>query len=158
MPTPTRRYSGLAGFDIGTTDVIPGFDVKTPDVAAPSTPPPERSLIDNHELITDLARYAENLCSESAIRKKWKLDEATWELLGDSDELIRAVEEEQVRRVRSGQLKREKAQAHIVRGVDVLATVMDNPRANDRHRIDSIRALDQLADPGPQAGVEQERI
>jgi len=82
---------------------VPGFNIDIDDAPAPSTPPLERSLIDNHELITDLARFSEALCTESAIRKKWRLSEDTWELLGSSDELVRAIEEEKTRRIRSGQ-------------------------------------------------------
>jgi hypothetical protein len=36
---------------------------------------------------------------------------------------------------------------------------MDDPQANARSRVDSIKALDALADPGPQhAAAEQDRI
>jgi len=145
-PLP-RRYSE-----------VPGFNVDWDDAPTPSSPPLERSLIDNHELITDLARFSEALCTESAIRKKWRLSEDTWELLGSSDELVRAIEEEKTRRIRSGTTKRELAQQHILRGPNVLATIMDDPKANARHRVDSIKALNAIADPGPQTAAEQERI
>src|SRR5215813_10733027 len=137
---------------------VPGFNIESDDAPTPSSPPLERSLIDNHELITDLARFSEALCTESAIRKKWRLSEDTWELLGSSDEFVRAVEEEKTRRIRSGATKRELAQAHIIRGPNVLATIMDDPKANARHRVDSIKALNAIADPGPEAAAEQERI
>ena len=140
--TPQRRYAG-----------VPGFDVDEPSPW--SKPAPDRSLIDNHELITDLARFSEALCTESAIRKKWRLSEETWELLGSSDELIRAIEEEKTRRIRSGATKRELAQQHVIRGPNVLATIMDDPKANARHRVDSIKALNAIADPGPEAAAEQ---
>src|SRR5215472_6968938 len=146
MATP-RKYPGL-----------PGFDIDWDDTLTPSSPPLERSLIENHELITDLARFSETLCTESAVRKKWRLSEETWELLGASDELVRAIEEEKTRRIRSGATKRELAQQHIIRGPNVLATIMDDPKANARHRVDSIKALNAIADPGPQAAAEQERI
>ena len=116
------------------------------------------NFIDNHELITDLARFSEALCTESAIRKKWRLSEETWELLGSSDELIRAIEEEKTRRIRSGATKRELAQAHIIRGPTVLASIMDDPRANARHRVDSIKTLNAIADPGPEAAVGEEKV
>src|SRR5262249_16110800 len=54
--------------------------------------------------------------------------------------------------------KRELAQQHILRGPNVLATIMDDPKANARHRVDSIKALNAIADPGPQTAAEQERI
>jgi hypothetical protein len=148
MATPTKQYAG-----------VPGFNIDFDDVTTPSSPPSlERSLIDNHELITDLARFSEALCTESAIRKKWRLSEDTWELLGSSDELVRAIEEEKTRRIRSGATKRELAQQHIIRGPNVLATIMDDPKANARHRVDSIKTLNAIADPGPQTTAEQERI
>jgi hypothetical protein len=139
---------------------VPGFDIgplTPPSPPAPARPDLTKSLHENSELITSLCRFAEGLETESSVRKRWRLSEETWELLGSDDELVRAIEEEKIRRVRSGQLKREKAQAHIVRGVDVLATIMDDPKANNRHRVDSIKALDSLTGD-PQAAPEQERI
>jgi len=140
-----------------TPRITPGFNVSGDD----APPPPARvakpdvatSFISNHELITDLARFSEGqpLCTESAIRKKWRLSEETWELLGGSDEMIRAVEDAKAHRIRSGATKRELAQAHILRGPDVLASIMDDARASPRHKVDSIKALNAIADPGPEA-------
>src|SRR5215471_11122000 len=143
-----------------STKCVPGFVVNDEPPLTPSSPPLERSLIDNHELVTDLAKFSEGqpLCTESAIRKKWRLSEETWELLGSSDELVRAIEEEKTRRIRSGATKRELAQQHIVRGPNVLASIMDDTKANARHRVDSIKALNAIADPGPEAAAAQERI
>src|SRR5262249_16467717 len=136
----------------------PGFDVSD-DVAPPnSIPDRTRALRENSELVQDLCRYAENLASESAIRKKWKLNEEVWEALGADDELVRAVEEERTRRIRSGATKRESAQAHVVRGPGVLASIMDDPKANARHRVDSIKALDAIAAPESQAAENTERF
>src|SRR5262249_16782450 len=138
---------------------IAGFDIGTDDVATPSSVPDlTRSLRENSELVQDLCRYAENLASESAVRKKWRLSEETWGALGADDELVRAIEEEKARRIRSGALKRELAQTHVIRGPNVLATIMDDPRANARHRVDSIKALNAIADPGPETAAEQDRV
>src|SRR5262249_25464684 len=57
-----------------------------------------------------------------------------------------------------GATKRELAQQHIIRGPNVLATIMDDPRQSAHHRVDSVKALNAIADPGPQAAAEQERI
>jgi hypothetical protein len=35
---------------------------------------------------------------------------------------------------------------------------MDDPKANARHRVDSIKALDALADPGPQTATAADRF
>src|SRR5262249_1074714 len=123
-----------------------------------SVPDLARPFRENLELITDLARYSETLLSESAVRRKWRLDEDVWEALGADDELVRAIEEERARRVRSGALKRELAQTHVIRGPGVLASIMDDPRASARHRVDSIKALNAIADPGPEGAVEEEKV
>ena len=143
-PLPRR----VAGFDVG------------PDDRPPWTKPAldHRALLNNPELISDLARFAETLYTESAVRKKWRLNEEVWEQLGSDDEFVRAVEEEKTRRIRSGATKRELAQAHVVRGPGVLASIMDDPKANARHRVDSIKVLDAIAAPESQATHDTERF
>src|SRR5262249_6644575 len=138
---------------------IAGFDIGTDDAATPSSVPDlMRSLRENSELIQDLCRYSENLASESAVRKRWRLSEETWEALGADDAMVRAIEEERVRRIRNGAAKRELAQTHVVRGPNVLASIMDDPRANARHGVDSVEALNAIADPGPQAAMGEEKV
>ena len=53
--------------------------------------------------------------------------------------------------MRSGAAKREKAQLLVLKGPEILDGIATNPRSNDRHRIDAVKALDGLADPGTQA-------
>src|SRR5262249_13844490 len=157
----------VPGFDIGAPSTAkckrpyagtPGFDISDDTATPNSISNPIRALRENSELVQDLCRYAENLASESAVRRKWRLDEETWELLGADDELVRAIEEEKTRRIRSGATKRELAQAAIVRGPGVLASIMDDSRQNSRHRIDSVRALNAIADPGPEAVAGEEKV
>ena len=82
---------------------------------------------------------------EAAVRKKWKFDDATWQQLGSDEELIAAVEAEQVRRVRTGQRKRERAQKLVVAAPDVAASIMNRTDANDRHRLDACKVLNEFA-------------
>ena len=154
MPTATKPYTG-----------IPGFNIGTPDVATPS--PPERApsnlaqlCRENDELIADLARYAENLVSEAAIRRKYRdlLNNEAWTTLGQDDLLVEMIEAEKVRRIRNGAAKREKAQNFVTAAPDVLNGIMSNPKESARHRIDASKVLNGLADPGPEAAAEQERI
>jgi len=35
---------------------------------------------------------------------------------------------------------------------------MDDPKANARHRVDSIKTLNAIADPGPEAAAEEQRV
>jgi hypothetical protein len=138
-------------------DYVSGFSLE-PSPSERSVPSLTQPLRENVELIDDLTRFAEGIYTESAVRKKWRLSEETWELLGTDDELVRAIEEAKIRRVRNGSFKRERAQQHVTRAPDVLASIMDDPKANARHRVDSAKALDSLADNGPEATAEQERI
>jgi hypothetical protein len=118
------------------------------------------SLRENEELIGDLCRYAEGVLTEKQVRQKWHLaDDAVWESLGTDDAYVERVELERVRRIRSGAAKREKAQLHVVAAPDVLSGILKDPKANARHRIDSAKALDDLAGFAPQRpGVEQDRV
>jgi hypothetical protein len=130
------------------------------DVAASPDRPTDltQSCRENGELLQDLARYSEGLYSEKFIRRKYRdiLSDADWERAGKDDALVQAIELEKVRRERSGQAKRERAQQHITKGPDVLEKIMSDDDANERHRIDAVKALDALADPGPQTAPPAE--
>jgi hypothetical protein len=114
-------------------------------------------LEDHPDLVSDLARYAEGLFTEREVRKRYRLDEAAWEQLG-TDDVVELVSLEKLRRIRSGDLKRERAQKHVTRAPDVLANIMDDPKSNPRHVIDAVKTLDVLAANGPQAVPATERF
>jgi hypothetical protein len=116
------------------------------------------SLIEDSEFITDCARYAEGLLSETDVKKRHHFDDATWERLGENDALVEAIEAEKLRRVRSGLAKRELAQKHVVKAPDVLNTIMLDPAASPKHRIDSAKVLDQFAANGPEAAPAADRF
>src|SRR5262249_38448472 len=118
-----------------------------------------QSLLNDDEFITDLARFSENILTEKQVRQKYHLfDEETWTALND-DALVERIELEKTRRIRSGAAKREKAQLHVVAAPDVLSGILMDPKANAKHRIDSAKALDDLADNGPQrVAFEQDRV
>jgi len=116
------------------------------------------SLIDNHEFVVDCARYAEGILTEAAVKKKYRFDDATWASLGEDDALVEVIEAEKIRRVRNGSAKREKAQQLITKGPDVLDKILSDESANPRHRVDAVKALDAIADPGPQAKPADDRI
>jgi hypothetical protein len=110
------------------------------------------------ELIVDLCRFAEDLVPEAAIRKKYRLAESAWQALGTDERCVELVELEKLRRIRDGSTKREKAQKLVVRAPDVLASVMDNPAASPRHRVDAIKVLDDFAANGPQTAPTADRF
>jgi hypothetical protein len=114
-------------------------------------------LEDNPSLVTDLARFSEGLADEKFLRKHYRLAERDWEELAN-DDVVELVELEKLRRIRSGDLKRERAQKHVVKAPDVLADIMTDPKANPRHVIDAVKTLDVLAANGPQAIPATERF
>ena len=111
------------------------------------------SLIDNHEFITDCARYAEGLLSEKDAKKRHHFDDNTWESLGNNEKLIEAIEAEKVRRIRNGSTKRERAQQLVVQAPGVLGGIMLYASASPRHRVDAIKTLDTFAANGPGAAA-----
>jgi hypothetical protein len=112
--------------------------------------PPARPE-DNQGLIRDLARFSEGLLSEAFIKKKYNFDAAIWEAFGGDDKLVEMVEDEKIRRIRDGSVKRERAQNEIIDAPPILGGIMRDPNANERHKIDSIKALDALASTGAEA-------
>jgi hypothetical protein len=49
------------------------------------------ALVEDQGFINDMCRFSENILSEAAIRKKYRLTESDWEKLND-DDLVRAIE------------------------------------------------------------------
>ena len=114
--------------------------------------------LEDDELIENLARFADGTLSEAAVKARHHLSNEEWAALGDSDRLVELVEACKLRRLRSGATKRERAQIEIVDGPPILGKIMRDPNANERHRIDSIRALDALASHGAEAAAAGARF
>src|SRR5262245_21390552 len=110
-------------------------------LSAPNLP----SQRDNYEFILDCTRYSEGLATEAAVRKKYHLDESTWESLGKDDALVERIEEEKLRRVRDGSLKRERSQQLVTKAPDILDTIMTDTKTSPKHKHDAIKTLDALA-------------
>jgi hypothetical protein len=117
------------------------------------------TLMQDSGLIEDLCRYSDNILSEKQVRQKWHLaDDLIWHAMGTDEAFVEKVELERVRRIRNGATKRELAQLHIVKGPAVLDNIISDPKANPRHKVDAIKALDQLAGFAPVTTAEQDRI
>jgi len=112
------------------------------------------SLIDNQEFLADCARYAEGLYSKADVKKKYRCDDTIWASLAENDELVRAIEAEKLRRIRSGAAKREKAQQLVIAGPDILSSIASDKSASPRHRVDAIKTLDGMGDTGPKTAPE----
>ena len=75
------------------------------------------------------------------MKKKYRFDGTTWERLGRDEELVESIQDERVRRVRSGACKREKAQRYVVRAPDVMNDIMTDENMPARQRIESAKTL-----------------
>ena len=115
-------------------------------------------LEDDLEFVADCCRYAENILTEAAVKKKYRFDDATWEKLGSNDALVEAIEAEKIRRIRNGSAKRERAQQLVVQAPDVLGGIMLDASASPKHRIDSAKALDAFAANGSEAAPASDRF
>src|SRR5215510_7145660 len=116
------------------------------------------SLIENHDFITDCARYAEGLLTEKEVKKKHHFDDATWERLGEDDALVEAIEAEKTRRIRNGSTKRERAQQLVAQAPGVLGDIMLDASTSPKHRIDASKTLDAFAANGPEATPASDRF
>ena len=143
-PAPIAGGAKAQGKQGRRPDIVAGKAAAISEVKVPAAAP-EPQLRDNHDFISDFARFAEGLQPEAALRKKWRLTEDVWDRLGEDDALVEAIEDEKIRRVRNGRAKRERAQQHVVKAPDILNGIMMDAGANARHRIDAAKGLDSLA-------------
>jgi hypothetical protein len=119
------------------------------------TPVPTRSnttpLIENFELLQDLARFCEGIVTERNVRKKHKLAESDWERLGSDEVFIEAIKRCRESRVRSGACARERAQKLFTTTPEVLGNILNDDDASARHRIEAAREIRAVAATGPEA-------
>jgi hypothetical protein len=106
-------------------------------------------LEENSEFVADCCRFFESLITEQTMRRKYKFSEDVWQRLGDDEELLLAIENEKIRRMRNGSAKREKAQLLVLQAPGVLSNLLLDEKVSPRFRIDSAKTLDALAANGP---------
>jgi hypothetical protein len=116
------------------------------------------SLIENHEFVEDLCRYAEGILTEAAVKKKYRFDDTTWEKLGSDDALVEVIEAEKVRRTRNGSTARERAQQHFATAPNVLGNILNDDGVSPRHKIESARELRAIAATGPEVAQAADRF
>jgi hypothetical protein len=116
------------------------------------------NLIEDHEFVVDLARYAEGTLSEQQVKKKYHFDDNTWARLGENDALVERIEAEKLRRVRNGSTARERAQQIFATAPGVLGDILHNDGASPRHRIESAKELRAISANGPEATPAADRI
>src|SRR6516164_3523158 len=93
------------------------------------------TLLEDHEFISDFARYSEGILDEKFLRRKYQFDNSTWESLGNNDALVELIENERVKRMRNGDSAREKAQQIFVQAPAVLGDILHGEAVSPRHKI-----------------------
>jgi hypothetical protein len=116
------------------------------------------NLTENHEFLADLARFSEGLYSEQDIKKKHYLDDSVWESLGNDEGLIRAIEAEKIRRMRSGATARERAQVLFATAPTTLGNILNNDNMPARHRIEAAKEIRAVAATGPETTPTSDRF
>src|SRR5262249_13725936 len=110
-----------------------------------------KSLLDNHEFITSMARFSEKLLTEAEVRNRYRLPDDVWEGLGNDEELVSAINAKRAERVRNGACARERAQQLFASAPDVLGGIMNDKDASPRHRIEASKELRTVAaNTGPE--------
>jgi hypothetical protein len=110
------------------------------------------------EFVVDMARFAEGDLTEKWVRRKYRFDAEAWEKLGGDDRLVEEIEAEKLKRIRSGDSARERAQIHFAAAPNVLGDILNDQHASPRHRIESAKELRVVAANGPKAAPATERF
>jgi hypothetical protein len=109
--------------------------------------------------VTDCVRFIEGLLTEEQLRKKYQLDDASWQQLATNEPLQQRVGAQKEKRIRDGTAAREKAAHLFLAAPDVLSTIMTDATASPRHRVDACRELRATAAVGAENKPdERERI
>jgi len=125
---------------------------------AQSIPAELTDLRENFDFISDLARFAESIYTEAAVRKKWRLDDATWSRLAEDEDFIEKVEATKTTRIRNGSSAREKAQQLFTETPAVLGEILRDDNASPRHRIEASREIRAVAGTGPETTPASDRF
>jgi len=100
------------------------------------------------QFVTDAVRAAEGLCSDKDLVEKYEIEPEEWRNITKNTTLIRAIQDERVRRVRNGSAAREAAAQHFIEAPAVLSEILTDRSENPRHRIESARELRATATSG----------
>ena len=165
MPAP-NRYTGLAGFDLGTDDT-------------PAPNPPARPTKSNDNTVTlrgievsltsdvggafisDCAKNRERIFSDDRLREKYEINsDADWAKITQNKSLRLAISAECERRMLNGDASRQAAaKIFTEEGPPTLGSVLRDQGASPRHRVDAARELRATArfdDEKP--GADAERV
>jgi hypothetical protein len=118
------------------------------------TIPTNLTLVDeltkDEQFILAMAQYADGTLSEKIIRDRYKLDGDQWEKLAENDQLVQRIQDEKIRRIRSGATARERAQQLHAEAPGVLGKILHGDDISPRHKIEAAREIRAVAATGPE--------
>jgi hypothetical protein len=104
-----------------------------------------------HAFGVDCCRFIENLIDEPQLRKKYGLlSDETWRQLETNEPLQLLVGRIKEERIRDGTAQREKAALRWNSAIDVIDSIVQDPSAPARHRLDGARELRACAGGEPE--------
>jgi hypothetical protein len=77
---------------------------------------------------------------------------------GENEKLLEAIADEKVRRIRTGQQKRERSQHLIAKAPAILDSIACDVSASPRHRVDAIKTLNDFSSNGPEGTPASDRF
>jgi hypothetical protein len=95
-----------------------------------------------------MARFAEGAATEQSIRKRFRLDDTTWERLGADDALVERIDEIRRQRIADGTAARERAQQLFAGAPNVLGEILHG-QAPPRVKVETAKELRAIAANGP---------
>ena len=99
------------------------------------------------EFTENCVRAGEGLITDRELSEIYELSPADFQAVSKDTALIRAIRTVRDQRVRTGQAAREAAAKHFVKAPGILDRIMTNESSNDRHKIEAVRELRQVALP-----------
>jgi hypothetical protein len=127
--------------------VVPSKSDESAVVVLRGVPVPLNSDIGG-AFISDASRNRERLLSDQRIIEKWQLTMADWTEIAKISAFRLAVDAEHERRVMAGDCARESAAQLFAEAPHTIAEILNDKRANARHRIDAYAQLRTTASAG----------
>jgi len=110
-------------------------------------------------LITDLSRNKERLFSDQQVCEKYGITPNDWTAITQSKAIRLAVNAEHERRMLNNDASREAAAKEFTKAPAVLGGILEDQKANPRHRIEAAKELRATARSGDEkAGDNAERV
>jgi hypothetical protein len=132
-------------------------DAITTNVVDPVTNLPS-SLVGDEAFVLAMARYADGLETETAIRKRYNFDDDTWNRLSDNETLVAKILETQRRRIANGSTARERAQVLHATAPLRVGEILNSPTVSPRFIIEASKEIRAIAGVSTEAAANADKF